>query len=463
MMLLVFLCTNVLFLPGLQGTSQAFSVGEEREVGEKLLSVVRKEFKLLDDPDITQYITNLGQSILKVSGPQYFDYHFFVINNKEFNAFAAPSGLIFFHTGLIETMDTEDELASVMAHEIGHVESRHIAERIKKSSKVGLGTLAMVLAGIAIGAGPVSDALITGSMAAGTAMNLSFSRQDEEEADRLAFKWLIASKRDPNAMTDMLRKMYRVSRLRRDMVPPYLMTHPDPAQRLNYVQDLLLTDKTSNRQSTNNFAFQRFKYRILSQTKDTTTLIAKYRREIREITSPNAETIMPFYGLSLAQASNADYANARSSLEKVIKFYPDQAILICDMGVLRFQEGDYKEALKLFQSARQSEPDNAYNTYYLAKTHEQLGDKKMALQLYQELLPVLPDYSRLHYNIGQILAADGKSGEGHYHLGIFFWQEGDAKNAIFHLQKASQELPADNPLHNDAIAQIAKIQQLEKQ
>ena len=90
--------------------ASAFSVGDEREIGEQLLTLVRREFNLIDEPDIIQYINELGRATLEVAGSQYFDYHFFVINNKELNAFAAPSGLIFFHSGLIQSFDSEGEL-----------------------------------------------------------------------------------------------------------------------------------------------------------------------------------------------------------------------------------------------------------------------------------------------------------------------------------------------------------------
>ena len=93
-------------------------MGDEKKIGEQLLTLIRREFKLIDEPDIIQYINELGRSTLEVAGPQFFDYHFFVINNKELNAFAAPSGLIFFHTGLIESLDSEGELVGVVAHEI---------------------------------------------------------------------------------------------------------------------------------------------------------------------------------------------------------------------------------------------------------------------------------------------------------------------------------------------------------
>ncbi len=260
----IFCSLLLVFSPFPSQKANAFSVGEEKELGEKLLSVVRQEFTLLDDPDISQYINSLGQEIVKEAGPQYFNFHFFVINNKEFNAFAAPSGLIFVHSGLIETMDNEDELFGVLAHETGHVVSRHIAQRMEKDKKMSIGTAALILAGIAVGAGPLGEALITGSMAASESMNLHFSRQDEEEADRLAYEWMKEDNRNPQEMVTMLQKMVRISKYRLGNTPPYLLTHPEPERRVGYVQDLLYIDKGKKYPEHSDFAFQRFKARILA-------------------------------------------------------------------------------------------------------------------------------------------------------------------------------------------------------
>jgi predicted Zn-dependent protease len=246
----------------------AFSVGEEKEVGEQLLSMVRKGFTLIDEPDVIQYINKLGQETLAVAGSQYFDYHFFVINNKELNAFAAPSGLIFFHSGLIESLDSEEELVGVMAHEIGHVVSRHLADRIKKTAKINAATMLGVLLGIALGAGPISEAIIAGSAAAGQSAALSFSRLDEEEADRLAFKWMQEQNLDPGEMVNMLHEIHTMNRYRMGYVPPYLLTHPGPDVRMSYIQDLILFSEKKKYVKVDQFPFQRFKCRVLSLSKD---------------------------------------------------------------------------------------------------------------------------------------------------------------------------------------------------
>ena len=158
--------------------SNAFTIGEERELGEKLLYAVRATFPIVGDPDIHQYINELGSEVLAVSGAQFFDYRFYVVRSDQFNAFAAPSGLIFFYTKLIESMNSEDELVSVLAHEIGHVVKRHLASRMQKGKIINFATMGLALASIAFGGGgAAAQALLTGSLAAGQSAQGSRSRR----------------------------------------------------------------------------------------------------------------------------------------------------------------------------------------------------------------------------------------------------------------------------------------------
>ena len=429
-------------LPLSPTNAQAFSVGEEKEVGEKLLSLVRKSFQVLDDPDISQYTNELGQRILTVAGPQYFDYHFFVIKDNEFNAFAAPSGLIFIHSGLIEAMDSEGELISVMAHECGHVTSRHISDRLKKNTKSGLGMAALLIAGVAMGGGALSQALITGSMAANASMNLKFSREDEEEADRLSYKWMGALGSDPAEMTNMLQKMYRVSVYRSANIPAYLLTHPEPKQRLGYVQDLIANSpSTPPYPPVDNFAFLRIKQRIMSLSRDPATLRPQLLRLADQGQGP--KKIMAQYGLALIAQAGADYAKARQLMQTVIDAYPKQTILKTDLATILAQAGQQREALEMLNAAHSAEPNSAYTTYILAQNLEQTGDQQKALALFRELLPVIPDHAMLHHSLGNLETRLGKKGVGHYFLGRYFWLEGDAKNAKYHLDEAMKDAAID--------------------
>jgi len=447
---------------GLTGNlAHALTISEERELGEKLLSIVRSEFDLLDEPDLTQYITRIGREILKETGSSYFDYHFFVVKDKEINAFAAPSGLIFFNAGLIEAMSNENELVSVMAHEAGHIVSRHYANRLKKSTTTSIATAALILAGIAMGAGAVSEALITGAMATNATLGLKFSRIDEEEADRLAYKWMKAQGRDPADMVDMLRTLRKINLYRSANIPPYLLTHPEPHTRMGYVQDLLLYSNNGDYRNIDEFEFKRFQYRILSQSKDPQTLIPLFKNNIAAADTDKTGGVMEYYGLALALRAAADYDAAEKALHTVIDHYPDKSILKTDLGVIFFESGRYSEALKIFNQAWATDRDCNYTTYYLARTLEQTGSLDRAIQLYDELLAVQPDYADLYYRLGKIWAAKGNKGVGYYYLGVYHWYEGDAQSAKWNLYQAQKDLATGDPFHAKAQAMLAKIERLE--
>jgi len=450
----VFLAGHLPPLPFSPAPAQAFTIGEEREVGEKLLTIVRKEFTILDDPDLTQYITLLGRQTLQLAGSQFFDYHFFLIDNKEFNAFAAPSGLIFFHSGLIDLCATEGELVSVLAHEIGHAASRHIADRISKSAKLNVATTAAMLAGLLLGQGALSQALISGSMAGGALASLKFSRQDEEEADRLAYKWMKEQDRDPAEMVAMLKKMRRASRYHRTQLPTYLLTHPEPEHRIGYVEDRIHLDEQRQYPPQDEFAFQRFKYRVQALTGNMQSVVAILKSRAAE---PDvlANDPMVFFGLSQAYQSLRDYPAAEEALRAVIQRYPQRHILKTDLGRLKLEAGDTREALAIFKEMNRQNPYDAYNTFSLARALQQDGQLAQAAAIYENLIEQLPTYAKLYFEIGRIRAALGNHALGHYNLALFHHYEGAAPSARYHLDLALKETPDNDPLR-------AKIQELQE-
>jgi len=457
--LLVMLTASILLLQPCEVS--AFSVGDEREIGEQLLSLVRKEFKLLDEPDITQYIDSLGKELLTAAGPQYFDYHFFVISDKEVNAFAAPSGLLFFHSGLIEVMDQEDELASVMAHEVAHVAKRHLAGRIEKAKVMNAGTMAMMLAGMALGKGEVSEAIITGSMAANVSMALKFSREDEEESDRLAYLWMQGAERDPAAMVSMLSKLRRMTQFMRGSMPPYLLTHPESGMRLGYVQDMVMFAEKKSYKKIDNFNFLRIKYRLQSLTKPPESLIPYYMKKAGG-EATDEQSAMAHYGLALCYAKSAQFDKAVSSLAKVIDRYPDKSILQADMGRIYSEAGQPERAVFYLQKASDANPGDAYAAYYLAEALQQQGELARASGLYEELLTVLPDYAKLYYQLGKLKADEGSKGVGFYYLGMYYWFEGNLEQAKSFLGQAVENLPTGDNSREKAEVMIARIEKLKK-
>jgi len=417
----------------------ALSIGEERKVGLELLYKIRKVLKLVDEPDIQQYFQTLGDEVLQVADGRYFNYRYFIVNSEEFNAFAAPSGLIFFNSGLIEATENEDELVSVLAHEIAHATSRHIASRIKKSTSVGLATIGLALAAIAIGGGAVSQALFVGSLAAGKSFQLHFSRQDEEEADRLAYEWMRKMNRDPKKMESMLKTMRRITRYRMGKTTPqYLQTHPNPEARLDYVKSLLQQDKDNLKEKydRDQFRYLRMKYRVLAQAQDSEKFRTFLAIKIADSRASRFEVIMAKYGLSQLDRIENNYTSSQKLLNEVVDFFPDRPILLADKGVLAYESGNASEAIGLMEKARMADRHNMLATFYLAKIYLARKQLDKAEHYFNLVAAELPDYPKVYFELGRLNALGEKPGDSQYYLGKYNLYRGRLKLAEMNFKTA---------------------------
>lgn len=123
------ICTLLIVITGIlfpQG-AECITVKEEEELSREFMKVVFRQFKLIKAPVIVNYVNGVGQKIVSAFPPQPFKYHFYVIKEDSYNAFASPAGHIFINSGLLEAMESEEELAGVISHEIAHVSLRHIS------------------------------------------------------------------------------------------------------------------------------------------------------------------------------------------------------------------------------------------------------------------------------------------------------------------------------------------------
>lgn len=462
--LLATLLALLVFNLPIMDSAHAFSIGEEREVGEKLLYSVRTAFPLVDDPDLVAYLTALGEDVLDVAGIQYFEYHFFLIQSDEFNAFAAPSGLVFFYTGLISAMNSEEEFVSVLAHEIGHVVKRHLAGRIEKGKIIGVASMAVAIAALALGGGEATQALLTGSMAAGQSATLHFSRKDEEEADRLAYDWMKKLGKDPEGQAAMLKTMRRVSRYRSEKLPQYLLTHPNPEARLDYVEGLISGDHDLPEQgeARDQFKFMRFKYRIMSKVSDSMVFRSHLANVLSDSRSSDFDRIMAKYGLSQLERVENNHARSIQLLDEVFEKFPEQ-ILYTDKGVSLYSDGRFPEAVSMLEKSWALDNSDLYAAEYLARSYQALGDLERANTLYKTVSYGLPEYSKVYFELGKIATNRKKSGEASLYLGKYYLYEGKLKLATFSLKNVAKVKTADEAVKKEAKSLLEKIKRLQKE
>ena len=251
------------FLSGPLGPPAAtgITIKEEEDLAREFLRYVTLQFEIIDDPIIVEYVNSVGKKILAKVPPQPFPYHFYVVKQDVYNAFATPAGHVFVYSGLIEAMDNEDELAGILAHEISHVICRHISQKIERSKLISIATLAGVAAGMLLGAaggGQAAGALTMGSMAAGQSASLAFSRENEIQADQVGMVYLTDAGYTGEGLLTVLNKIRAKQWYGSNQVPTYLMTHPAVEDRLAYIDTYLASRKKDNKtiQPVNTEAFR---------------------------------------------------------------------------------------------------------------------------------------------------------------------------------------------------------------
>ena len=202
------------------------SKDKEVALGRQLAAEVEQQSKILDDPLVTEYVNRVGQNIALHSDVKV-PVTVKVIDSDEVNAFALPGGFMFVNKGLILAADNEDELAGVMAHELGHVAARHAMENQGKSQLLNYG----MLAGMIFGGPIVGQVLYNGGGLMQGLVGLKFSRQAEEEADRLGVQYLYAAGYDPTGMATMFEKLAAQNKKKTKGFGKLLLDHPDSLQR----------------------------------------------------------------------------------------------------------------------------------------------------------------------------------------------------------------------------------------
>ena len=211
------------------------SVNEEKQLGRQAQRQVRQDVTLLRDLVVVNYVRNLGERLVAEARPSPFEFRFYVVEDESLNAFAVPGGAIYVHTGLILASRSASELAGMIAHEIGHVTARHVAQQYRRSRNTGVGAqAATILIGAATGS---SDAARGGQVLTGIAAQAylsGFSREAEREADALAVETMVRTGVHPEGLITMFETLQGEGRGTR--APQFLISHPATKERIQNVR-----------------------------------------------------------------------------------------------------------------------------------------------------------------------------------------------------------------------------------
>jgi len=297
------------------------SINQELAMGDFYVRQLRASAPIINDPLLNQYINQLGQRLVNHAWSVKTPFHFYLIRNDEINAFAFFGGNVVLHSALFRYSDNESQLASVMAHEISHVTQRHLARAMEEQQRnaplTWVGALGSIL--LAMASPQAGMAALSGTLAGAQQGIISFTQQNEQEADRIGIQVLQRAGFDPEAMPDFLQKLADASRFA-SKPPEMLLTHPLPDSRLSDARNRANQMKQVVVQSSQDFYMA--KVRALGmfstgQNQLTSDLLTS-------LTNGNSrEQAAALYGKAVLLLGESKYQQARNIIAPLLAKQPD--------------------------------------------------------------------------------------------------------------------------------------------
>ncbi|MBH8551513.1 M48 family metalloprotease [Nostocaceae cyanobacterium CENA357] len=222
---------------------QLSNISERQEVdlGKQMnQQLVSREIRLNRNSEINRYVEQIGRRVVANSDRPNLPATFQVVEDDAINAFATLGGYVYLNTGLIKAADNEAELASVIAHEWGHITGKHLVKQMRQRA---------VASGVATATGLDRNQAV--GIGVELALNRPRSRQDEYDADQRGLRTLTRAGYAPSGMVSFMQKL-----LKKSSVPTFLSTHPATNDRINALQRAINANPTNSRYGLDNAAYR---------------------------------------------------------------------------------------------------------------------------------------------------------------------------------------------------------------
>src|SRR5690606_17181698 len=397
---------------------------------------LRDSDQILEDPEVTEYIQSLGHRLSMHATEGAHRFTFFMAKENSINAFALPGGFIGVNVGLMLETKNEHELAGVVAHEIAHVTQRHIARSIANQSKNSLVSTAAMLAAILIGAaGGSGDAAMAGVAAAQSLaiqQQISFTRSNESEADRVGLNILANAGFDPNGMPAFFETMSRYAGVSEANIPEMLRTHPVTSSRIAETKERALQLDVQPQPESLGYALTKERLRVLS------TPSGQDPREYYAAAMANEPDATPaqVYGRALAMMIAGQPEKAVPVFQKLRDTYPSVTQYHTALGQAQLLANQGDASLETLKRARELFPRNVAVTVRYAEALMRLGDAKRAHEILLDLFNVVPPTPEPARLTALAAHAAGDVADSYYYMSEYHVMSGDLPLAINQLQLA---------------------------
>ena len=239
------------------------STQQEVQLGADYAAQINRQLPLVGDPEVSRYITKLGDSLSKVADDRSLTWHFYVVDQPEINAFAVPGGYVYVNRGLVERAENMSQLAGVIGHEIGHVVKRHSVKQMQKSQEANAGIAGICLFVPSFCNSEAGAAVVQGT---GAIVFSKFSREDEAQADQEGVIFTTRAHIDPHGIPNMFRILLNERKTNPGAVEALLASHPLEEDRITATNQQIAKIPPVQLQgaSVDSPDFQAFKRRLMS-------------------------------------------------------------------------------------------------------------------------------------------------------------------------------------------------------
>ena len=387
-------------------TSGIISRQQEYELGRAWLGAFRSRVRTLDDPELQTYLENLLYDLAEHSRLQEPRLELVIVNNPNLNAFAVPGGVVGVHTGLFRYADNEHQLASVLAHELAHLSQRHFARSLENRKSGAVGTMAGLLAGIILAAtvgGDAGMAAMTMTQAAALESNLRYSRQNEQEADRIGIETLYESGRDPAATPAMFEKMLAATRYTGRRPPEFLLTHPLTEKRVADARNRVHSYPARQYPLLPRYHYMRARA-LLWLDDNPGKSIQRFAAELDGYTQ-SADAAR--YGLALARSRAGDHEEARETLSPLLESSPRNIVLQLAAVELEFNADQFEKSLERIAGLEPLYGSNYALQRYKAEALLKLGKTQASEQVLEDLARQRPTDPEVWFELAEISGLAG--------------------------------------------------------
>lgn len=444
-------------LPDLGESSRTdLSPQMERRIGESIMRDIRlREPSYIDDVEVTAYLNSLAARLSAAAPEAGQSFELFALRDATLNAFALPGGYIGVHSGLILAAQSESELAGVLSHEMAHVTQKHLARLMGKQNQAQVTQwLAMAVAILAARSNSdVSQAAIVAGTAAGVQTMLNYSRDFEQEADRIGIQTLDRAGFDVRGMASFFERLQKFGRLYENNAPGYLRTHPLTTERIADMENRIL--RAQYRQVADSIDFQLVRAKLRATQGDLRDTLAEFESQLRE--RKYLSEAAARYGLAVTQMRARNYPAVEREVAELRRLKVASPMLDALAADVKKAQGDLAGALRLYREARARHPRNKALLYGQVDALLAAGQPQEALKTATDELQLTPSDAPLYGLQAKSYAALGKRLQQHRAQAELYVLQGQLMPAIQQLELAQKAGDGDFFEHSQVDARLREL------